>query len=185
MARKKLVVAGIVAAVLALGATPTYAVLATSLSSDGPTGVKGTTASAVFEIGDKTVRQVRYADRKTLRYTFELVNDSMLPIKVTGLASPRVMPTLFELSALTSDGGKSTFTVGAHDRRTVTLSMLMTACERLSARAGSFISEIRLHTTSLGAINRTISVTLPEEVHTGSPREISCPLATSSSRPPG
>ncbi len=183
MASRKLVAAGVVAGVLAIGATPTYAALGPSLSSDGPTKVSGTEASGTFEVADRTVLQVRYADQGTLVYTFDLVNDGMLPITVTGLAPVKVKPTLFDYVSLKSSGDKK-FTIGAGDHKTVTLSLLMTSCERLSSRAGSFVNDVHLRTSRLG-IDRTVVVTLPEQIHSGSPREASCPNATAQSRPPG
>lgn len=183
MPSRKVVIAGVAAGVLVLGAAPTYAALSPSLTGGGPTSVDGTEATAVFQIGDQTIRQVRYADRKVLKYTFELVNGGLLPITVTGLVQPSLKPTLFDYKSLKA-GEKSKFTVGAGDRRLVTLSLLMTSCERLSSRAGSFVKDVHLRTTSVG-IDRTIVVTLPEQVHSGSPREVSCPNSTSKSRPPG
>lgn len=47
-------------------------------------------------MGEDTIRQARYADRQTLRYTFVLANDGLPPIKVTGLAEPELKPTLFD-----------------------------------------------------------------------------------------
>ena len=183
MASRKLVAAGVVAGVLAIGATPTYAALGPSLTSEGPTKVAGTEASGTFQVADRTVLQVRYADQGTLVYTFELVNDGLLPIKVSGLAPVEVKPTLFDYVSLTSGDDKK-FTVGAGEHKTVTLSLLMTSCERLSSRAGSFVNDVHLRTSSVG-IDRTVVVKLPEQIHSGSPREASCPLATSKSRPPG
>lgn len=183
MPSRKVLVAGVALSVLALGAAPAYAALGSSLSSDGPTKVAGTDASGSFKIADRTVLQVRYADQGTLTYTFDLVNDGILPIKVAGLAPVEVKPTLFDYLSLKSDGDKK-FTVGAGEHKTVTLSLLMTSCERLSSRAGSFVNDVHLRTSSIG-IDRTVVVTLPEQIHSGSPREVSCPMATSTSRPPG
>lgn len=183
MPSRKVVIGAVAAGVLVLGATPAYAAWSPSLKGEGPTDVAGTEASAVFQIGDDTIRQVRYADRETLRYTFVLANDGLLPIKVTGLAEPELKPTLFDYKSLKA-GGDSTFTIGAGDERTVTLSLFMTACERLSSRAGSFVKDVHVRTSSVG-IDRTVVVTLPEQVHSGSPREILCPNATAQSRPPG
>lgn len=183
MPSRKVIAAGVVLGVVALGATPAYAAFSPSLASEGPTSVAGTEATAVFQIGDETIRQVRYADRKILKYTFVLTNDGLLPIKVEGLAEPKQKPTLFDYKSLKA-GNDSTFTVGAGDERTVTLSLLMTSCERLSSRAGSFVKDVHIRTSRVG-IDRTVVVTLPEQVHSGSPREMSCPKATADSRPPG
>ena len=66
------------------------------------------------------------------------------------------------------------------------LRLRMESCEHLSARAGSFATEAVLRTTRAGGlVDEAVTVTLPEEVHTGSPREAFCPRSTASSRPPG
>lgn len=182
---RKIIVGTLVAVILTLGAGAAHSARFPAMSAHGPGSVSGTSASAVFMIGDKTVRQIRYADRKTLRYTFELANDGMVPISVKGLAPLARPPTLFDYTSLTDAEGNSEFIIAPRSRQRVTLSMLMTACEKLAARAGSFASEVRLKTTSLDLINATRVVTLPEQIHTGSPREASCPLATSTSRPAG
>ena len=134
--------AAVAVGALAIGATPAYAAWAPSLSSDGPTEVTGTAASATFDIADRTVLQVRYADQGTLTYTFELVNDGLLPITVKSLAPVEVKPTLFDYLSLES-AGDETFSIGAGDHETVTLSLLMTSCERLSSRAGSFVNDVQ------------------------------------------
>lgn len=183
MPSRKVIAAGAVLGVVVLGATPAYAAWSPSLQGEGPASVKGTDATATFQIGEDTIRQVRYADRKILDYSFVLANDGLLPITVKGLVQPKQKPTLFDYKALKSDDD-SEFTIGAGDERTVTLSLLMTACERLSSRAGSFVKDVHLRTSSVG-VSRTVVVTLPEQLHSGSPREVSCPKATANSRPPG
>lgn len=182
---RRLVVVAVVAVVLVLGAVPAYAALSESLSAEGPTSVDGTTATAVFDVADRHIREVRYVDRETLTYTFTLVNDGRLPVKVTGLAPLTRKPTLLTYTKLQDANGDSEFTIGAGDRKVVHLSMLMTACERLSARAGSFATEVRLRISRLGIIDKVVTVTLPEELHTGSAREAYCPRSTSKTRPPG
>ena len=57
--------------------------------------------------------------------------------------------------------------------------------QTLSARAGSFATEVSLRTSRAGVVEDVVTVELPEEVHTGSPREVFCPRATATSRPPG
>lgn len=182
---RKLLVVVLVAVVLAIGAVPAYAVLSESLSSDGPTSVDGTSATAVFEVGDRRIREVRYVDRATLTYSFTLVNDGRLPLTVEGLAPLPRKPTLLAYQKLEDANGDEEFTIGVGDRTVVRLSMLMTACERLSARAGSFATEVRLRISRLGVIDKVVTVELPEEIHTGSAREALCPRSTSESRPPG
>ena len=68
-----------------------------TLHASGPVGVAGTEASAAFTVADRTVRQVRYVDRGTLRYTFRLTNDGRLPVTVLGLADGQPDPRLFDL----------------------------------------------------------------------------------------
>jgi len=156
-----------------------------SLNAHGPTEVSGTDATAVFKIGARTVRQVRYQDRGTLVYTFALANDGRLPVTVTGLAPVIPAPTLFRYTTITDADGNEGFTIAAGERRTVRVSLLMVACEDLSARAGSFATEANIETSLAGVIDDVVAVEFPEEVHTGSPREAFCPNATATSRSPG
>jgi len=182
---RKLLVVALVAVVVTLGAVPAYAALSESLSSEAPTSVDGTSATAVFDVGDRHIREVRYVDRSTLIYTFTLVNDGRLPLRVEGLEPLPRKPTLLTYKKLEDDHGAAEFTIGAGDRELVHLSMLMSACERLSARAGSFATEVRLRISRLSVIDKVVTVQLPEELHTGSAREAYCPRSTSKSRPPG
>lgn len=156
-----------------------------SLVAHGPTAVSGTEESAVFRVGSRTVRQVRYADRETLVYSFVLENDGRLPVTVRGLAPLERTPRLFEYVELTDAEGRERFTIPAGERTSVEVSMLMHSCETLSARAGSFATEVALSTERAGMIDDVVTVAFPEEVHTGSPREAFCPGATATSRPPG
>lgn len=182
---KRLLVGLVALLIVTCGAGVAAAKSQPSLSAHGPTAVSGTDATAVFRIGDRTVRQVRYQDRETLVYSFVLANDGRLPVRVAGLAPVRPEPKLFRYSKLTDGDGNTEFTIAAGERRTVRLSMLMLACETLSARAGSFATEVNLETSRAGVLDDEVTVTLPEEVHTGSPREAFCPRATATSRPPG
>jgi hypothetical protein len=180
------VLAVLLAAVLvAVGAGVAVASTPPALAAHGPTAVTGTEATAVFRIGDRTIRQVRYADKKTLKYSFVLANDGRLPVTVTGLAPLARDPRLFRYVGLTDDQGATVFTIRPGERTTVVLSMLMHACETLSARAGSFATQVSVSTERAGLIDDVVTVTFPEEVHTGSPREAFCPNATATSRPPG
>ena len=54
------------------------------LEAAGPTSVTGTEATAVFQVGDRTIRQVRYDDAGTLRYTFRVANRGRMPVTVLG-----------------------------------------------------------------------------------------------------
>jgi hypothetical protein len=157
------------------------------LSTSGPTDATGTSATAVFEVGDRTIRQVRYRDRGVLAYRFVLHNDGTLPVTVTGAAPPEPAPTLFiYLGVRQGDSGTPRFTVPAGGAVPVLLRLRMESCEHLSARAGSFATEVVLRTSRAGGlVDEAVTVTLPEEVHTGSPREAFCPRSTASSRPPG
>ena len=182
---RRVLVTLLAVALVVVGAGVAVAGTAPPLSAHGPTRVSGTDATAVFRIGSHPVRQVRYADGRTLVYTFLLANEGRLPVTVTGLAALDRDPRLFRYVALQDVEGHGQFTVPARGQTTVGLSMVMHACETLSARAGSFATEVALHTERAGVVDDVVTVQLPEEVHTGSPREASCPRATASSRPPG
>jgi hypothetical protein len=150
-----------------------------SLSAEGPTSVDGTEASAVFSVGDRTIRQVRYVDDGTLRYTFRIANDGRLPVHVLGLADHQPDARLFALTDL------SDHTVPAGESREFTLAVHMAGCETLSSRAGSFVTRVVVRTETAGMFHDSVELDLPEEVHTGSPREAFCPNSTATSRPPG
>ena len=150
-----------------------------SLSAEGPTAVAGTEASAVFEVGDSTIRQVRYADGGTLRYTFRIANDGRLPVRVAGLADEQSPTRLFTITSI-SEG-----TIPPGEVEEFTLSLHMAGCETLSSRAGSFVTRVAVRTETAGMFDDTVELDLPEEVHTGSPREAFCPNSTATSRPPG
>jgi hypothetical protein len=167
------------AAGVAVAKTPAH------LSAHGPTRVSGTDATAVFRIADRTIRQVRYRDHGVLVYTFRLRNDASLPVTVTGTAPLAHEPRLFDYLTLTDRRGASRFTLGAGNSTVVQLRMRMHGCETLSARAGSFATEVVLRTTRAHMWHDVVPVQLPEEVHTGSPREAFCPNSTATSRPPG
>lgn len=173
------------ALLLATGAGVAVAKSEPLLVTHGPTQVRGTEATAVFRVGGRLVRQIRYADQETLVYSFALANEGRVPVTVTGLAPTAPEPRLFRYLAATDTDGSEEFTLGAGERTTVEVSMRMHACETLSARAGSFATEVALHTRRAGVLDDVVTVAFPEEVHTGSPREAFCPGATATSRPPG
>lgn len=150
-----------------------------------PTQVSGTEATAVFHIADRTIRQVRYRDRGTLVYRFRLHNPGALPVTVIGLAPAGRRPRLFRYLRVSDDTGAGRFTIPAGATRTVRLSLRMQSCETLSARAGSFVDAVALRTSRAGVLHDAVHVLLPEELHTGSPREAFCPGSTATSRPPG
>lgn len=175
----------VAAGLLAGGAGMAVASAEPTLVAHGPTSVSGTEQSAVFRVGGRTIRQVRYADRETLVYSFTLENAGRLPLSVHGLAPLERTPRLFEYVELTDAEGRQQFTIPAGERTAVEVSMLMHSCETLSARAGSFATEVSLRTERAGMIDDVVTVDFPEEVHTGSPREAFCPDATATSRPPG
>lgn len=156
-----------------------------SLTASGPTGVRGTEASAVFRIADRTVRQVRYADGGTLRYTFDVTNSGRLPVTVLGLTDDEPRTRLFTYTGLTGPDGAGVVRLGAGETRRLTLALRMGGCESLSARAGAFVTEVAVRTEQAGVFSDDVTITLPEEVHTGSPREAFCPRSTATSRPPG
>jgi hypothetical protein len=156
-----------------------------SLTAGGPTAVAGTDATAVFAIADRTVRQVRYADGGTLRYTFRVTNDGRLPLTIRGLADTQANTRLFTYTGLTDEDGSPVVRLGGGETARLTLALLMGGCESLSARAGAFVTEVRVRTERAGVFADDVTITLPEEVHTGSPREAFCPSSTATSRPPG
>lgn len=171
---RRALLAGALLSLLVAGGGAAVARSDAELTATGPTSVSGTQASAVFVIADRTVRQVRYDDRGTLRYSFRLANDGARPVSVTGLAADQPPSRLFQPAALTP------VRVGPGEVAAVVLDLAMSGCESLSARAGAFVTEVVL-ATDLG----DVTVTLPEELHTGSPREAFCPNSTATSRPPG
>ncbi|MEJ7795459.1 MAG: hypothetical protein WKF50_07900 [Nocardioides sp.] len=176
--RRTLAAAG-VTAVVATGGGVAVAGSSPTLSTAGPVSVTGTEASGVFTVADRTVRQIRYADQGTLRYTFTLSNEGRLPVTVAGLEPDQIDPRLFDLVGLTtatlSPGGSGDFT----------LTLDMNGCESLSSRSGSFVSEVVVRTRQAGMFDDTVTIALPEEIHTGSPREAFCPESTATSRPQG
>lgn len=173
MLRKSLLVAALLALLL-VGGGAALARTDPDLTASGPTSVSGTEASAVFTVADRSVRQVRYDDAGTLHYTFRLTNEGSLPVEVLGLADEQPPSRLFRPTGLTPTR------LGAGDVAEVTLDLHMSGCETLSARAGAFVTEVVLATD-----RGDVTVTLPEELHTGSPREAFCPNSTATSRPPG
>ncbi|WP_372727689.1 hypothetical protein [Nocardioides sp.] len=184
MLRRALLLVALFALVLG-GGFVVAARQAPTLSTATPVEVAGTEASAVFTIGDRTVRQVRYADGGTLRYTFRLTNRGRLPVTVRGLAADQPDPRLFTYVALTGADGERDVRLGAGEDAAVTLSLAMGGCESLSARAGSFVTEVSVRTEQAGFVDHDVVLTLPEQIHTGSPREAFCPRSTATSRPPG
>jgi hypothetical protein len=156
-----------------------------NLEATAPTSVTGTEATSVFQVADRTVRQVRYADAGTLRYTFRLANRGRVPVTVLGLAPGQADPRLFHVVGVTGPGGRDTVEIGGGDSEELTLALEMGGCETLSSRSGSFVTEVRLRTSRAGLFEADVLLTLPEELHTGSPREAFCPSSTAASRPQG
>ncbi len=155
------------------------------MSTSGPVRLDGTTASAVFTIGHRTIRQFRYTDRHELGYTFVLANGRPSPVTVVGVDRAGHTATLLRVDRLERAGTESTrFTIPAGGEQPVRLVLDMTDCEQLSARAGSFLSAVTVRGRTDAHATADV-VRLPEELHTGSPREAFCPRATSTSRPPG
>ena len=184
--RKRLIVAALVAPLAVGGAGVAVASGPAQLRAGGETAVTGTSATAVFEIGDRKIRQIRYADRGELVYTFGLSNRAAFPVKVTGLGDAVPDPRLFDFVSLTDGSGAETFSIGAGETERVSLTMAMTGCETLSARAGSIVDAVAVETVGpVGLGGDETVVSLPEEIRAGSPREAGCANATASSRPPG
>lgn len=186
VAKRIVLGAALAVALVGGGGAAAVATATPELRAAGPTTVSGTTGTAVFELGDQTYRQVEYHDRGTLVYSFRLVNDGKLPVRVSGVEPPDPDPRLFDFLELTDARGSEEFGIGAGESVRVELHLAMTGCETLSARAGSSVPEVTLVTTSaLGVGSREVTVPLPEEVRAGSPREAGCANATATSRPPG
>ncbi|MGZ4438474.1 MAG: hypothetical protein ACXVWU_05955 [Nocardioides sp.] len=183
--RRHLVALAVVLVVVVAGAGAAVAHQPPRLTATGPTRVAGTDASAVFRIGDRTIRQVRYRDHGTLVYTFTLRNDGPLPLTVTGLAPQAREPRLFHYLGVATPDGRSRFGLDPGSSQVVQVRLRMQHCETLSARAGSFADVVPLRTVRAGMLHDTVVVTFPEEVHTSSPREAFCPNSTATSRPPG
>ena len=186
MVKRVVVSAAIAVALVGGGGAAAVATSSPELRATGPTRVSGTTGTAVFELGDQTYRQIRYDDRGTLVYTFELVNDGSRAVRVAGSELPAPDPRLFDHVKVTDPDGRTQFTVEGGAGVEVSLHLRMTNCETLSARAGSSVTEVTLQTEGpLGLGGDEVTVTLPEEVRAGSPREAGCANATASSRSPG
>lgn len=184
MLRRALLALALVVALVAAGGVA-VARSTPALRASGPTSVTGTEATGVFQIAERTVRQVRYDDHGTLRYTFRVTNDSRLPLTILGLTEDQPDPRLFTLEGLSGSDGAGDIRLGAGETATLTLELGMSGCETLSARAGSFITQAVVRTEQAGVFDDDVTITLPEEVHTGSPREAFCPDSTATSRPPG
>ena len=184
MLRRALLLCGLLALVLGGGGVA-LARSGPALSAGGPTSVSGTEATGVFTIAERTIRQVRYADGGTLRYTFELRNEDRLPVTVRGLAADQPPTRLFTYTGIEGPDGDPSLRLSPGESAQVTLSLLMGGCETLSARAGAFVTEVVLRVERAGVLSDDVTVTLPEELHTGSPREAFCPNSTATSRPPG
>jgi hypothetical protein len=173
----------LVAVVLALGATAWALAPVPELRAEGPVSVAGTEASGSFVMGSTTVRQVRYDDRGTLRYGFRLTNDGPGTATVVGVRAVGPEATLLRVRALHGhDGGDVELSPGSTED--VVLDVLMTDCERLSARAASLVAAVDVELTTWGR-SHVVRVELPEQLRTGSAREMFCPRATADSRPPG
>ena len=183
---RKLVVLAAVIGLLVLAGGVAMAVTPPALEATGPTSVAGTPATGVFQLGDETIRQVRYVDRGTLLYTFRLRNEGQLPVRVTGLVSPATPHHLFRFLRLTDGSGATHFSVPGGGSRTVSLALRMTGCETLSARAGTLVPTITVRAGNApGWAGHEVTVGLPEALRTGSPREAGCANSTATSRPPG
>ena len=103
MLRRAVLALALVVALVAAGGVA-VARSTPALRASGPTSVTGTEATGVFQIADRTIRQVRYDDRGTLRYTFRVTNDSRLPLTILGLAGDQPEPRLFSLERTVRTG---------------------------------------------------------------------------------
>ena len=177
---------GILAAVVIvlLGVTGGVAVAAQSpeLAAAGPTEMD-TAYTGVFTVGERTIRQFRYEDAAEVDYTFTVENPGRFPLTLVGLAEEQEPSRLLSPQALRGADGASEVRIGAGGREEVTVTIGMDGCESLSARAGSYLTTLAVRAESLGVFDDVVTITLPEELRTGSPREKYCPDATSTSRP--
>lgn len=181
--RARLALAVAMAVLLVLGATAWALTPPPALRAEGPVSVTGTEASGSFTMGSATVRQVRYADRGTLGYRFRLTNDGPATARVVGVRAVGPEATLLRVRALHApDGGEVELAPDGTEE--VVLDVLMTDCERLSARAASLVTAVDVELSSWGRTH-VVRVELPEQLRTGSAREMFCPRATADSRPPG
>ena len=171
------------AVALVLGATAWALAPAPVLRAGGPVSVTGTEASGSFTMGSTTVRQVRYDDRGTLGYGFRLTNDGPGTATVVGVRPVGPTATLLRVRGLHGPGGGEV-ELAPGSTRTVVLDVLMTDCERLSARAASLVTAVDVELSRWGRAH-VVRVELPEQLRTGSAREMFCPRATADSRPPG
>lgn len=153
-----------------------------ALMAVGPTKLD-TEFTAVFTIGDRTIRQFRYADAGELNYTFTVRNSGRFPVTVAGLAEKQQPSRLLRFVRIGDADGTSEVRIGAGDEAEVWLTVGMDGCETLSARAGSYLDTVRVRVESFGMFDDEVTLELPEELRTGSPREAFCPDATSTSRP--
>jgi hypothetical protein len=184
--RRRALVGGAAAALVLASGGLAVAASGAGLAAQGPVHLDGTTADAVFTLGERTIRQFHYADRQELGYTFTLHNTGPLPVTVVDVSAAGPEATLLRVDRLQRAAtGATRFEVPAGARVPVRLVVDMTDCERVSSRAGSFLSEVSVSTEVGGMLDRSTVVALPEELHTGSPREGGCPRATASSRSPG
>lgn len=180
-ARSGTTVAAVVA--LVLGATAWALVPPPTLRAGGPVSVTGTEASGTFTMGSRTVRQVRYDDRGTLHYSFRLTNEGSRAARVVDVHAVGPEATLLRVRALhAADGGDAR--IEASSTLEVVLDVLMTDCERLSARASSLVTEVDLEVEAWSRTH-TVRVALPEQLRTGSAREMFCPRASADTRSPG
>lgn len=154
------------------------------LSATGPTTVSGTPATALYPIAGNPVREIRYVDRAVLSYRFTLHNGAPVPVTVTGFRRPDHEATMLRIRGLAGEGGAESFTLPPGGDRTVTLSVLMTECERVSSRAGSMVEQVEISVRGLGVVPRTVAVRLPERIRTQSPRDASCPRSNTATRSP-
>ncbi len=182
--RRVLVLAVVLVAALTVAGGVAVGAQVPDLSAQGPTGLD-TEYTAVFRIGDRTIRQFRYEDDGEVDYTFEVTNHGRVPLTLTGLAEDQQPSRLLSYRDLRGSGGSGEVALGAGESATVILTIAMDGCETLSARAGSFATEVTLRARSLGMFDDQVTLQLPEELRTGSPREARCPGSTSTSRPPG
>ena len=135
----------------------------------------------MFTIADRTIRQVRYRDKGTLTYRFTLHNGGALPVR--GRLAPAAPAAAVPLRA----GHRRHGSPGSRCRRVGRGPGAGAAHGGLRDPLGSrrVLSRAWTCDVAAGMLRDDVQVDLPEELHTGSPREAFCPGSTATSRPPG
>jgi hypothetical protein len=162
-----------------LGAVLTAALTTDPLRGSGSVRITGTPSSQPLSMGSVHLRAATYADRRELRLTIAVRNSGLLPVSVTGVEALPGRVNLLQLRSV------SHLTLAPHATGSLTVTALMTNCERVSIRSSTLVRSLRLRTKLLGVVPRVLTVTLPEAVQVPSPRDEACPNSSPYTRPIG